>query len=113
MQKPDRQGPEDRKQHQAAKQPELLTDYINYATYKVSVDDQELTNWRNFKTDVIKLSDGNYYVFWYVPIGMPTVGEHKITYNLTWSQQITDGYKTYGPGGAQQVDNGSCVFTVK
>jgi len=96
-----------------AKTPEQLADHVNYATYTVTVDDQQLTDWRNFKTDVIKLADGNYYVFWYVPIGTLTPGEHKIAYNLQWSQQITDGFKTYGPGGAQAVDNGSCVFTVK
>ena len=97
-----------------AKMPEQLKDHIDQAEYEVKVDGQTLTNWRNFKSDVVKSSrDGNYYVYWYVPIGAPQPGEHNVEYKLTWKQQITDGFKTFGPGGDELDNTGSCVFTIK
>jgi uncharacterized protein YraI len=97
-----------------AKTPEQLSDHIEQAEYEVKVDGQPLSNWRNFKSDVVKSSrDGNYYVYWYVPIGSPQPGEHTVDYKVTWKQQITDGFKTFGPGGEEVDNTGSCVFTIK
>jgi SH3-like domain-containing protein len=96
-----------------AKTPEQLDDHVQQSEYEVRVDGQLLSDWRAQKTDVQKWTDGNYYVFWYVPIGTPQPGEHKIDYKVTWKQQISDGFKTYGPGGDVETDTGSCVFTIK
>jgi hypothetical protein len=71
-----------------------------------------LKDWRNYKTEVIRLGS-DYYVYWYVPIGTPLPGEHKIEYKVMWQQKISDGYKTYGPGGDTVEDTNTCVFTVK
>ena len=97
-----------------AKTASQLADQISYGNYEVSIDGQLLKDWRNYKTDVIRNStDGNYYVYWYVPIGTPLPGDHKIDFKLTWQQAISDGYKKYGPGTDEEQDIGSCVFTIK
>ncbi len=95
-----------------AKQPEQLDDHVQQAEYEIKLDGQAIPNWRSFKTGVKKQGQ-DYYVYWYVPIGVPPVGEHKIEYKLTWKQQITDGYKKFGPGTDEESNEGSCVFTVK
>jgi uncharacterized protein YraI len=96
-----------------AKTPEQLADHINYSNYEVLLDGQLLKDWRNYKTDVIKQQDGNYYVYWYLPVGIPLPGDHKVEYKLTWQQMISDGYKQYGPTSDEEVDTGGCVFTIK
>ncbi len=95
-----------------AKTADQIADHINYSTYEVRIDGQVLKDWRNYKSDVVQVA-GRYYVYWYVPIGSPLPGEHKIEYKVSWQQQISDGDQTYGPGGKTEVDTGSCVFTVK
>lgn len=97
-----------------AKTPEQLDDHVTNAMYQVKLDDQLLTNWQSFKSEVTKSPrDGNYYVFWYVPVGSPPAGEHRIDFQLSWKNQITDGIKKYGPGGDEETNTGSCVFTIK
>jgi uncharacterized protein YraI len=96
-----------------AKTPEQLADHISYAEYTVTVDGKTLTNWRTFQTNVVRQSDGTFAVYWFIPIGAAAVGDHKIDYKLTWKQKITDGYGTFGPGGDEEVNIGSCVFTIK
>ena len=97
-----------------AKTPELLDDHINQAEYDVKLDDQPILNWRSFKSEVAKNpKDGNYWVYWYVPVGSPPPGEHTISFKLTWKQQITDGIKKFGPGGDEESNEGSCVFTIQ
>jgi hypothetical protein len=96
-----------------AKTPEQLADHISYADYVVTVDGKPLSNWRTYQSNVVRQADGNYYVFWFVPVGTPAAGEHKIDYKLTWKQKITDGFGTFGPGGDEESNTGTCVFTVK
>src|SRR5207244_4356427 len=62
-----------------ARTPEQIRDHLGYVEYDVRVDGRVLGNWRSFGTEVLRVRD-RYYVYWYVPIGMPTPGEHKIDY---------------------------------
>jgi Bacterial SH3 domain len=97
-----------------AKEPVQLADHVDYAEYDVRVDGQPLSNWQDFKSSVLHSTrDGNYYVYWYVPIGSPPPGKHTIEYKLTWKQKISDGFKTFGPGGDEESNTGSCVFTIQ
>ncbi|MEP7284247.1 MAG: SH3 domain-containing protein [Chloroflexota bacterium] len=96
-----------------AKTPEQLADHINSGEYTVQVDGQTLKDWRSFKTDVAVLANGDYFVYWYVPIGSPQPGDHTVDFKLTWKQQITDGYKKFGPGGDEESESGTCAFTIK
>jgi hypothetical protein len=52
-------------------------------------------------------------VYWFIPLDMLDVGQYRINYKLTWTQRISDGEKTFGPGGDEEVNTGSCIFTVK
>jgi hypothetical protein len=92
--------------------PEQIQDHIDYGQYEVTVDGKALENWSNYRTSVVR-QDGKYNVYWYVPLGAPEVGEHTISYKLTWKQKIEDGEKSFGPGGDEETNTGSCVFTVK
>lgn len=94
--------------------PEQLDDHIKQSEYEIKVDGQPITNWRNFQTSVQRSSaDGRYHVFWFVPIGKPSTGEHRVEFKLTWKQKISDGLQEFGPGTAQETDSGSCIFTIR
>jgi serine/threonine protein kinase len=94
-----------------ARTPEQIQDHLDNAEYEVRVDGRPLDNWRAFMTDVLKIHD-RYYVYWYVPIGLQTPGEHRVAYKVSWKQQISDGFRTFGPGGEVETESGSCVFVI-
>ena len=99
-----------------AKTPEQLKDHIDNAIYEVKVDGQTLQNWQQYMSSVGRdtyKGDKVYIVYWYIPIGTPSAGEHKIDFSVTWKQKISDGYQDYGPGTAQTSDTGTCAFTIK
>lgn len=89
-----------------------VQDHLANATYQVAIDGVALANWREYRTTIRQESDGNYYVYWYVPAGPLASGQHEITYRVSWSQPITDGYSDFGPGTSNPVETGSCTFTV-
>ncbi len=94
-----------------AKTSEQIQSHLDNAEYEVHVDGRLLSNWRAFGTDVLRVRD-RYFVYWYVPIGNPTPGEHRIDYTVSWKQQITDGFKTFGPGGQVEAETGTCIFNI-
>ena len=89
-----------------------VQDHLANATYQVAIDGVALANWREYRTTIRQESDGNYYVYWYVPAGPLASGQHEITYRVSWSEEISDGYTTFGPGTSNPVETGSCTFTV-
>ncbi len=104
-----------------AKTPEQVQDHLDHAVYEVSLDVQsgenwnavrKFDNWRTYQTGVVKQS-GKYYVYWFIPLDMLDVGQYRVNYKLTWTQRISDGDKTFGPGGDEEVNTGSCLFSVK
>ncbi len=96
-----------------ARTPEQVQDHLSAATYEVRLDGILLTNIDQYRTRIIQRSNGDYAVYWYVPAGPLSAGEHRITYRVTWSRQITDGYQNFGPGTNTLVEEGSCTFTVQ
>ncbi len=90
-----------------------IQDHINNVIYEVAIDGVPLSNWREFRTTTRRESDDNYYVYWYVPAGPLSAGPHEITYRVTWSEAISDGYESFGPGTSNPVQSGSCNFTVR
>jgi serine/threonine protein kinase len=95
-----------------ARTPEQIKAHLDNSDYQVRVDGRYLMNWRDYATDVLKIRD-RYYVYWYVPIGIPTPGEHRIEYKVSWTQRIEDGFKTFGPGGEVESETGACVFSIR
>jgi serine/threonine protein kinase len=94
-----------------ARTPEQIKDHLDYVDYDIRLDGKMLGNWREYQTEVLHVRD-RHYVYWYVPIGTPTPGEHKIDYKVSWKQQITDGFKTFGPGGQVEDETGTCTFNI-
>ncbi|MGV2437505.1 MAG UNVERIFIED_CONTAM: hypothetical protein LVT10_23520 [Anaerolineae bacterium] len=50
---------------------------------------------------------------WYVPTAPLEAGEHVITYSVTWTTRVFDGYAYFGPGSATLTESGTCTFTVQ
>ncbi|MBN2472579.1 MAG: SH3 domain-containing protein [Anaerolineae bacterium] len=97
-----------------ASTPQYIEQHVNSVIYEVRFDGQLLENWRQYAGPVTQQPDGNWGQFWYVPILEPlTAGTHTITYRATWRTAIYDGYQQFGPGTTNEVDIGSCTFTVQ
>ncbi len=104
-----------------ASTPEQVQDHLNYSRYAVNIEKQDgetwsllrdLDNYAAYQTGVGRWQ-GNYAVYWYVPIGTLEPGQYRVNYRVTWTQQIEDGEKTYGPGGQEELNTGSCIFEVR
>ncbi len=91
--------------------PEYMEDHLEHATYKVWLDGELLEDWEDYATDM-KTESGVYIIYWYYPVGKLAAGEHEVEFQLSWDEAITDGYAQFGPDTANQVDAGSCSFTV-
>jgi SH3-like domain-containing protein len=95
-----------------ARTPEQIQDHIDYGNYEVKLDGKVLENWQNYRTGV-RQKQGKLEVIWFVPIGKLAAGEYTIDFKLSWSQKIEDGDTSYGPGGENETDMGTCKFTVR
>jgi hypothetical protein len=91
--------------------PELMEDHLAHAKYEVLLDGRLLQNYQQYQT-AIRREQGNWYVYWYVPVGTLPAGRHEVTFRLTWDAPVDDGYNRFGPGTENEVDEGNCVFTV-
>lgn len=91
---------------------ELIREHLDAVSYDVRLDGEPLSNWRQFAVP-IRQEGGRYYQYWFVPAGPLSSGEHRITYTVTWSRAISDGFDEFGPGTANPSQSGSCTFTVR
>lgn len=94
---------------------EILRSNIAQAVYTVALDGVPLFQSQNLANYAAqpRQQGGYWYQYWFVPAGPLTSGEHRITYNVTWEEQIFDGEAAYGPGSANPTLTGSCTFTVR
>ena len=91
---------------------ELIADHVAAVSYDVRLDGTPLSNWRQYAVP-IRQESGRYYQYWFVPTGPLSAGEHRITYEVTWTTAISDGFEEFGPGTANPSQSGSCTFTVR
>ncbi len=91
---------------------ELMQQHLDNANYEVMLDGEPLEGWNQYATEMRRES-GTWIVYWYYPVGSLEAGEHRVDFRLTWDEAITDGYKDFGPGTANEVDEGGCTFTVR
>lgn len=96
-----------------AKTQDQIQQHISNAIYDVKLDGVTLKNWQNYRTSVRQETGGDYYVTWYVPSEALSAGQHVITYRVSWQQQISDGYNSYGPGTNRSFESGTCTFSVR
>src|SRR5690606_4005244 len=92
---------------------EQVQNHINNAVYEVRVNGVLLDNYDPYRGSIRLESDGNYHVYWYVPTDPLNAGPVTITYKVTWENQITDGYASFGPGTSNESEEGTCTFTVQ
>ncbi|MFN8373403.1 MAG: SH3 domain-containing protein [Anaerolineae bacterium] len=92
---------------------EYIQQHLDHVVYEVRVNNTLLQNWRNYDTTPTLEDDGNYWVYWYVPVELTTAGQYTITYRVTWDATITDGIDNYGPGTNNAVQTGSCTVVVR
>lgn len=88
-----------------------VEDHLEAATYTVTLDGQTL-DYRRFQGNIVQ-ENGMYVVYWFVPSEPLEAGEHTITYRVTWSRQIFDGFESFGPGTAKPEETGTCTFIVR
>ncbi len=96
-----------------AKSPEQVQAHINSAQYVVKVDTQVIPD---VQVSEIKQFPGNnnWWVFYTVSLGDRwRPGGYVISFVLTWSQAITDGYEDYGPGSANERHESGCRFAIQ
>jgi hypothetical protein len=84
---------------------------LEHADYEVLLDGRLLTNYEDFQTEM-RREAGDWYIYWYVPVGTLTSGRHEVTYLLSWDEPVSDGYDDFGPGTDIETNEGNCVFTV-
>jgi|AMZC01.1.fsa_nt_AMZC01002868.1_3 uncharacterized protein YraI len=91
--------------------PEYMEEHLLNANYEVRLDGRLLENYERYATEM-KREEGVWIIYWYYPVGKLSAGQHEVDFRLTWDQPITDGYARFGPGTPNEVDRGSCTFTV-
>lgn len=96
-----------------AKTEDQVRQHVAAAVYEVRVNGVLLENWRQFARPIRLEGDGNYHIYWFVPSAALPAGQTVITYKVSWTQAITDGYASFGPGTGIPTQEGSCTFTVR
>jgi SH3-like domain-containing protein len=105
-----------------ARTAEQIQDHLDAGFYEVQLERKEGETWQlvrkledytNFRTATVRLSATRQEVRWFVPIGTLESGEYRVSYRLTWSRRIEDGDKSFGPGGDEEINTGTCLFRVR
>ncbi len=105
-----------------ARTAEQIQDHLDAATYEVQLERKvgetwqlvrKLDDYNRYRTALSRDRSGRPEVRWFVPIGTLEVGEYRVNYRLTWSRRIEDGEKSFGPGGDEEINTGSCLFRVR
>lgn len=92
--------------------PQYVEQHTEAVNYEVRLNGELLSDWRQYGTRTVQVGS-QYAKYWYVPVGALDAGEYEITYRATWSEAITDGFDSFGPGTANPVEEGSCNFIVR
>lgn len=87
--------------------------HIDNASYDIRVNGQPVTAVINDYRRPTRKQGNDFVAYWYVPYGPLEAGDYEITFVVTWSQAITDGYEAFGPGTAKPFEQHSCRFTVR
>ncbi|NJO83392.1 MAG: hypothetical protein HC828_11615 [Blastochloris sp.] len=88
-----------------------VRDHLAAAVYDVRLNGTAL-QYRPYATN-IRQEDGRYIVYWFVPSQPLTPGQYTISYRVTWTRAISDGFDEFGPGTPNTLQTGSCTFTVR
>ena len=89
-----------------------VLDHLAASLYSVELDDVPIRQLNSYRSSIKQGANG-YFVEWYVPTAPLEAGEHVITYSVTWTTRVFDGYAYFGPGSATLTESGTCTFTVQ
>lgn len=92
---------------------EQVQDHVDSARYDVKIDTQTIPD---FETSTIKKLPGSrdWWVFYTVSLGDRwRPGGYVISFNVSWSKAITDGYEDFGPGAANERLESGCRFAIQ
>lgn len=97
-----------------ARTSDQIQDHIDHVNYEILVDGRQLTTWRNYAIVLERdtAESNRPAVYWYVPIGQLSIGQHTLSYRVTWNEAIFDGDDDYGPGTGIPEETGECTFTI-
>ena len=86
--------------------------FIDKAVTVITFDGQEVTNAQMSPIDKVP-NEATYAVKWKADVGVLAPSTYEITYKVTFSEQISDGTDTYGPGGKVESLNDACMLIVE
>lgn len=90
-----------------------VQDHINSAQYLVKIDTQPIPDFQISEPKRIP-GDPNYWVFYTVSLGDKwRPGGYVISFVVTWSNPITDGYDDFGPGTANERLESGCRYAIR
>ena len=97
-----------------AREESLILDHIRYAKYVVRIDNQPLYHWvfvTQIRRDSVNNNDPT--VYYYAPIGTAlSTRLHEVSYQLSWSRPIRDGYESFGEGTANPTNEEQCFVEI-
>jgi len=94
-----------------AREEQQVRDHIDASTVDLRVNGTPIANVNQYRT-AIRQQGLDYVAYWYVPYGPLEAGDYEITYVVTWSRAISDGYQSFGPNTAMPFEQESCRFRV-
>jgi hypothetical protein len=80
-----------------------------HAQFSVKVNTAPL---RNADVSEPAQIDGNYWIFYTVPLGNLRPGHYEVEFRQTWDSVISDGYTNFGPNTANDLTASNCNFDV-
>jgi hypothetical protein len=95
-----------------AKTEQQVRDHLSAAQYSLRVNGQAISRTRLSFTNIIQRGS-DYAVDWLTVVGPLDAGTYRVEYTVSWTQQIYDGYDTFGPGTNKQQYTGTCTFVVR
>ena len=94
-----------------ARTPQQVEDYMAQAIHEVSLNNAPLEGVQ--VSAITRPGNRSYYVFYMATLGNLSPGGYGVQFKLSFKQQISDGYSTYGPDGETETVSSTCTFRVE
>ncbi len=86
-----------------------IQDQLVHARFSVKVNTAPL---RNADVSEPAQIDGNYWIFYTVPLGNLRPGHYEVEFRQSWDTVITDGFSKFGPNTANDLTASNCNFDI-
>jgi hypothetical protein len=95
-----------------AREEAQVQEHVDVSNAELRVNGELINNINTYRTPIVR-SSADYVTYWYIPFTPATPGTYEITYVVTWSRAITDGYEFFGPDTNMPFEQETCTFTVR